>query len=310
VKRSSGERALAGALTLLGITMLAVLVSSNFLTIVQEYILTLYPDMTENAEILLDCAAYILSIALPLVLFTTLRGGLCPVSGPRRRTSDNALSFGLICMGAGLLSSVVSSLISAAIEENGTVLYTFLPSFEQESMLGVFLKFVSLSILPAVMEELLFRRAMINVLRPYGNFYAVAVSSLCFTLCHTTVGQLLPAAVMGMCLGWTFLYTGKLSLCIGIHFIYNLYAAFITLLGEKYSPSFSGTALIISTVIFVLLGTAAAVRLLRCDDDEEYEPEHYPRIKTGNRLLAIFSNIPFLTAAAVFIWFTVSQSAL
>ena len=65
-------------------------------------------------------------------------------------------------------------------------------------------------VIAPVTEELLFRRMLLERLRPYGEGFAIAASALCFGLFHGNLNQLFYACALGLLLGWTAVKTGRL----------------------------------------------------------------------------------------------------
>lgn len=73
-----------------------------------------------------------------------------------------------------------------------------------------------------VVEEYLFRGALLSRLRPYGDSFAIAASTVLFALMHNSLPQLFLALAVGLVLGWLTVRTGSLRTGILLHMLFNL----------------------------------------------------------------------------------------
>ncbi len=72
-----------------------------------------------------------------------------------------------------------------------------------------------------LMEEYIFRRCVIDRVRPYGSRTAVYVSALLFGLFHGTVSQLFYAFLLGLVFGAVYVRTGRLRYTVLLHSLIN-----------------------------------------------------------------------------------------
>ena len=70
-------------------------------------------------------------------------------------------------------------------------------------------------------EEYLFRRLLLDRLRPYGDRFAILASALCFGLFHGNLNQFFYACAMGALLAYVVLRTGCLRQSILLHALVN-----------------------------------------------------------------------------------------
>ena len=111
-------------------------------------------------------------------------------------------------------------------------------------------------LLPALLEELLFRGAVLHALCPAGGRTAILLSALLFMGAHGSPSQWLPALAAGLLLGTLALYTGTLRWGVLLHLCNNLIAW-----GAAYHPS-AVTSVILPAVL-VLLGLLSIPALRR-----------------------------------------------
>lgn len=145
----------------------------------------------------------------------------------------------LPAIGAGLGAAMVGNLVAMALALLlGTVgIYSRgnVPSFGG-GFVSAIITIITVTILPAVLEEFLFRGALLQPLRKYGDRVAIVVSAVLFALCHPTLPQAVNALLMGLCLGVFTVRTGSLSTGIAIHFVYNSLACVTALVMQFASP--------------------------------------------------------------------------
>lgn len=86
----------------------------------------------------------------------------------------------------------------------------------------ILLYFVSSVILPAVVEELIFRGYILHLLLPFGKTFAILVSAVLFGVMHLYLPQLLYASVAGVLIGYFVVKGSSLWIGILIHLFNNL----------------------------------------------------------------------------------------
>ena len=90
-----------------------------------------------------------------------------------------------------------------------------------EGAVGILLFFVRTAILPAIIEELCFRGVVLQSLRRFGDWFAIAVSAILFGLTHGNMIQAPFAIVAGFAMGYAAVVTGSLRTSIAIHLLNN-----------------------------------------------------------------------------------------
>ena len=112
-----------------------------------------------------------------------------------------------------------------------------------------------------VVEELLFRRLLLDRLRPYGGRFAVLASALCFALFHGNFSQFFYAFAIGVIFGWAALITGRIWQVMVLHAMVNfLSVGVLPLLERLDAPEWSSSALVLG---FMAGGALCLVDLAR-----------------------------------------------
>ncbi|MEG2097193.1 MAG: oligosaccharide flippase family protein, partial [Pseudoflavonifractor sp.] len=142
-----------------------------------------------------------------------------------------------LVMGLGLAmgSNLAIGLFTGLLEQAGVGVRAFPPDFSG-GPLAVLIMLFSLTLLPAILEELLFRGVLLQPLRRYGDRIAVVLSALAFALCHTSLPQVLNAFLLGLVLGVLTVRTGSLLTSMALHLLYNGYCCLVSLLWY-YAPT-------------------------------------------------------------------------
>lgn len=84
------------------------------------------------------------------------------------------------------------------------------------------LNVLMLCVVPAVAEELVFRAGLHRLTAGLGAKVYVVVSAVCFALFHGNLYQIFYAFALGVLLACLYLRTGKIVLCMAVHFCINL----------------------------------------------------------------------------------------
>lgn len=89
-------------------------------------------------------------------------------------------------------------------------------------------KLLFMVVVGPIMEELVFRKALIDRMRIYGEKTAVVVSALLFGLFHGNLAQLFYAFTLGLLFGYVYLRTGKLRYTVILHVFINFMGSVVS----------------------------------------------------------------------------------
>lgn len=188
-----------------------------------------------------------------------LRGKCAPEKGTllAENKKMTGTSF-LVVLGAFMLAKLVSLLPSALLmkllisEEQGEALTGSL-SFGK----NIFIDFLSMGIVTAICEEIIFRGCIGNHFKKYGMWFAMICSSLFFALYHMNLFQFVSTFLPGMVLFYVAMnYSLKWSILL--HFINNGVMSIATSILQKKAPeSFAANyGEIVVEVILIGIGLA------------------------------------------------------
>lgn len=168
-----------------------------------------------------------ISLGIAIALAVLL---LFPV--PKENFENGAVEFPfflkslLICFGVGYLGNLIGTFVLSLW--NGFTGNSV--GNELQTVLGginPMLLFLCSVILAPILEELFFRKFLIDRLRPFGRNVSVLLPAFLFGLFHQSVEQLLYAFLIGTILSYFYYKTGKYWLSVAIHAIFNWISGFI-----------------------------------------------------------------------------------
>ncbi len=93
---------------------------------------------------------------------------------------------------------------------------------------------VSVSIVPAVTEELVYRGCVMGRLRKFGDGFALVTSALLFGMMHGNLMQAPFAFVVGLAAGWSVIYTNSIFPAMIIHCLNNFMSVIADILYENF----------------------------------------------------------------------------
>lgn len=231
----------------------------------------------------------ILSIALPI--FWLLRTTRLETDDLRLTSPPqwSPLFCIVLFLGIANLGNLFGGLLSRLFHMRGGA--TVLPSSGGELVLS----FLTLCILPAIGEELLFRGALQGLMRPCGSPAAVFAPALLFALLHMNLAQGITAFLCGLFLGWLTERTGSILPGMLLHLINNC-IAFADIYLQTYAPG--NIAMGIELFVLLFFPLAAAWLLWRAVTRQGFS--FGAGMHSGVDAAAVFSS-PAYTLAALFL---------
>lgn len=195
------------------------------LSILASVVLSLADDtlLTENtwlAYAIQYGAMYL--IGFPVLLAFTLRLPHIKGKDREKKSLGTGMFVAILCVcfltvviGA-FASTFINNILSDAFGLDVSNLLT-------DAMLGMewYTRIILAVVIAPLMEELIFRKLLIDRMRLYGERIAVITSGLMFGLFHGNLSQVVYAALLGFIFGYVYLRTGKLRYTIALHFIIN-----------------------------------------------------------------------------------------
>lgn len=102
------------------------------------------------------------------------------------------------------------------------------PVAQMSESIPFWLNFIVSVLVAPVMEELFFRRLVIDRLRRYGDGKAILISGILFGLIHGNFYQFFYAAILGILFGLIYCQTGRIRYTVILHMGINFYCGICT----------------------------------------------------------------------------------
>lgn len=192
--------------------------------------------------VLLQVLAYILPIVTYFIVFK--KNNIKYLSPGRFKVSHIKIlisSLTLITSCGALYMSVLHAL------EIGKVGYSVFPKD------NVLLTVIVLVMLPALLEELMFRGLVLREYEKYGAFPTVLFSSVCFAMFHFSLAEFPYYLLSGIVISTVSLITGSLTEAFVLHLLHNLIMLFAGEYLYNLLYNFANTEFIIVLLLIITL---------------------------------------------------------
>ena len=137
-------------------------------------------------------------------------------------------------------------------------------SYEINSPAKYIISLISLAVIPAVCEELIFRGVLVNALKSKGNIFAIIFSSLMFALFHFSLSQLIYPICFGLILSIVYLRTRNIFFPILLHFINNALSLSIQYFSGSSGGEFThSSAMLIYAIVTLIAWIAIMIHLFK-----------------------------------------------
>lgn len=221
-------------------------------------------------------------------------------SVPRFKTFPLALP---IVLAGSVLGAFAAELLQWGMTALGH--YVAIPSYSiPDEPLELILSVVLLTVIPAVLEEVLFRGLIMQGLRCFGDGIALVASSVLFALAHFNLMQGANALIMGLIIGYFVLRTGSVWIGVVLHFVVNILSFFETFLFRTVLMGQSELVGNIVSLVLLLAGFAAFIVLIRKEDTAFSTPILKNSLLPSSKRLALcFGNTGMILAFLMFLFF-------
>ncbi len=251
-----------------GVLMLALIGAAFFL----PSLLLLFLQITGAADMsmpqyglgttgytLFSMASYLLYLALPsIAVALIMRRDLRPF--PTKRLAPSVFIPAVMAgLGLVVLANLVASILMNILASFGFP-WPNSASVMDKSVLSLVLSIVSTAVLPALVEEMVFRGYVLGALRPQGDGLAIVLSAMLFGLLHGNLLQIPFAFILGLIFAYLTVQTGSIWPAVLIHFLTNAFSVVLEYAGqflpnEGAQGMLNGAAFAVMAVVGII-GTA------------------------------------------------------
>lgn len=131
---------------------------------------------------------------------------------------------------------------------------------------------ISTAVIPAICEEILFRGVILTNLIPFGRGTAILASGILFGLMHGNILQFFYTSFFGIVLGYIYVRTRSLWLCMIIHFVNNGIGVLQESMGSLVEPELA-TQINSGIEIFVMVTGVLSLILLLILEHRKRKPQ-------------------------------------
>lgn len=168
----------------------------------------------------------------------------------------------LVSLGAAMAINLLVSQFVQLLEGYG--IDTAAPELDMpQSLFGAVLYVITLTVIPAVVEEFAFRGIILGSMKKYGTAYAIIASSVLFGLMHGNIVQIPFATALGMVMAYVAVASDSILPCIIIHFLNNLAGAAQTVAQSFGSEQLGNLTVYAFFLVYLVLGLVGFVMLCK-----------------------------------------------
>ena len=201
-----------------------------------------------------------------------------------------------VCLACSYVNSVLYP-----IPENA---YNMLMTSDLDRGYKLILMFISTAIVPAFVEELLFRGMILSNLRPYSESGAILISALLFGLMHQTPFQIFYTTAVGVVFGIVYVKTGTIWSGVLLHFFNNFFSVIQTYLLEIYDVKTGNLVYSIMTCAVIGLGIIVGA-IFYITDRQKRPAQSAEALGVYGRIRDVYSNnqlrVPHAKLAKAFV---------
>lgn len=215
--------------------------------------------MTDWANFFLIAVSFYL-IGFPLAYCMMKKIPVAVSQEKKRLTLWQLVEYGLISYAVMILLNFLTTFLLSFIELFKTE--SIVNPVQQVILTGSpWLSLLCIVVLSPIIEELLFRKILLDRVRIYGDKVAIIFTAIAFGFYHGNLSQLFYAVGLGIILAYIVLKTNQLKYSIGIHMFVNAMVSLILpmLIGD-------GSDLLraqIASVIVVILITFGTILIIK-----------------------------------------------
>ena len=214
--------------------------------------------------LLVTAIVYPVSFILPVLLLRmTSRQPMRELLFLRRPGALYMTAVPMTVLGTAMLGVFLSDLIARLTSLFGVVSSSDLVQPASNGFFDLVFYFFLMAVMPAILEEFLFRGALLSVLRPYGDGFAILTTAAFFSIIHCNLGQAPSAFLTGLVLGYAAVVSGSIWPSVLAHFINNALALALGMLCDALPSASANLANLIIDAAYLLAGVVGCVLLFR-----------------------------------------------
>ncbi|MEF2920401.1 MAG: type II CAAX endopeptidase family protein [Acutalibacteraceae bacterium] len=215
--------------------------------------------------------AILLLTSMPLsgIMLTKMTGQrLGDVIHLKKNSLGNTVLFTVASMGFVMVFNILLSLMNSNLS-----LFGFTNKMSTygnvNGIVEYIIYFFSITFVPAIAEEFLFRGAVLGALRKYGDIIAIIMSSALFGIMHGNLVQTPVTFLTGLILGYLTVKTGSIIPSMILHFVNNTLAVITEYLYNSGMSEDLKTVIDLSIMVAIIFaGLICTILLLKIHNEK------------------------------------------
>lgn len=261
-----------------------------------------YLGLDNTRYMLLYIAVYALSLLLPAVVVSFCYKKRFFPFAPAKAVPFSVAFWGLLAaVGLCMFSNIINSYILTFFTDIGLEVPEA-PQTMVNTPVSLALNLFTMAVLPALLEEMIYRGYILRTLRPYGNLFAIIVSSLLFSLMHGNLRQIPFAFIVGLVLGFLYVSTNNIWLPIAVHFTNNAISVLMEYFSFSLSEEYVGVFYGLIIYGLVVVGIVSSLILLIFCRKKLKIHRAATSLSLFKRVGAVLSSPLFVTAVLMYIF--------
>lgn len=241
------------------------------------------PGLQQILQIILSCLMFLVPFSIAAKCAGIRLDRTIKFSLPKRGEFLPFLFFGIgFCSFANISISFADSIFqSFGIEYN--VDFGKNPT----GLFGFLLTFISTAIVPALVEEFACRGIILGLLKKHGEGFAIVTSALVFGIMHGNFEQIPFATMVGLILGYIYVKTNSIWVCVVVHGINNAISVIFTYLANAINVNMQNLLYMVY-LIFSLLAAIFGIYLLSKKENYDFKLNKKDSIVTDKQKFTWF----------------------
>ncbi|MDD2361765.1 MAG: type II CAAX endopeptidase family protein [Oscillospiraceae bacterium] len=162
-----------------------------------------------------------------------------------------------ICVFANFIASYIGFFLSQF-----GILPPEMPTYLEKNVQSFIINIIVFAVMPAILEEMLYRGYILRTLLRYGSGFALVVSSLLFALMHGNTSQIPFAFIVGLACGYLMISTGRIWPSMMLHFLNNFMSTLLSYAGMFLETEIQGQKMVLLVFTFIVIIGLASLLIL------------------------------------------------
>lgn len=271
----------------IGITLLLVMIVTYIVQIITSFLITwLIPDAVSEPWYVWSMTVISLYlVAFPIYLKIMKGIPDFHINCEKNYSVTEMIILVFICLAGTYLCNIISVGLNMLIGQlKGSAVINPLEMAVNSS--NITYTFIVACIMAPIIEEIMFRKVIINKLVGYGEKLAIIVSSFAFALFHGNLYQILYAFVLGVIFAHITIKSGTIKYAVILHIIINTFGSvifpYLALSSNEYIAGITFLILLMSILAGAILFVIKRNDLFpKLNEVPEIEGQDKPKISTA-----------------------------